>query len=184
MGGLALVLSRVFPIPRLWAARGAVFRGDGAAAGGLGAVWKGNGRAEGGAGGGEPAPVLLVGMDRNFLASEAAFYDPDQRKGVRESSSMHYFNRISLMYELWFPPREALGATLLLVGWDRETLDEPRVQKRCGTLGPIERVPIVLEHGRCAPTTRAWLTITGAAGSIASNSRPARATDAISLPEE
>ncbi len=43
--------------------------------------------------------VLLVGLDRNFIASEAAFYHSRQREAVRETTSAHLFGNRALMYE-------------------------------------------------------------------------------------
>ena len=83
--------------------------------------------------------VLLVGMDRNFLASEAAFYASDQTKGVRETTGAHLFHRPSLMYAYWFPVAEQDGATLLLVSFEQASLEHPRVQKYGGTLDPIRK---------------------------------------------
>src|SRR6185503_3816449 len=82
--------------------------------------------------------VLLVGMDRNFIASEAAFYHSRKREAVRETASAHLFGGRGLMYEFWFPPEAQWGATLLLVSFQRHDLDAGRVQARCPRLGPIE----------------------------------------------
>ena len=89
-----------------------------------------------------PAPpngrVLLVGLDRNFIASEAAFYHSQPRDAVRETTGAHLFGSRALMYEFWFPPREQAGATLLLVSFDRGDLDRRRVRDRVGKRGEIE----------------------------------------------
>jgi dolichol-phosphate mannosyltransferase len=82
--------------------------------------------------------VLLVGMDRNFIASEAAFYHSRKREAIHETASAHLFGGRGLMYEFWFPPMEQYGATLLLVSFHRHDLDAGRVQTRCAPLGPIE----------------------------------------------
>jgi dolichol-phosphate mannosyltransferase len=82
--------------------------------------------------------VLLVGLDRNFIASEAAFYHSRKREAVRETASAHLFGGRGLMYEFWFPPMEHYGATLLLVSFQRHDLDAGRVQARCAPLEPIE----------------------------------------------
>ncbi|HZJ15011.1 MAG TPA: glycosyltransferase family 39 protein [Chthoniobacteraceae bacterium] len=82
--------------------------------------------------------VLLVGMDRNFIASEAAFYQSRKREAIRETTSAHLFGGRGLMYEFWFPSKEQWGATLLLVSFQRHDLDAGRVRARCAPLGPIE----------------------------------------------
>ena len=67
--------------------------------------------------------VLVVGMDRNRIASGLAFY---QNKALQSSatesdpawqrtSSWHLFDRKGLMYEYWFPQREQENKNLLLV---------------------------------------------------------------------
>ncbi len=82
--------------------------------------------------------VLLVGLDRNFIASEAAFYHSSPRTAIRETTGAHLFGMRALMYEFWFPPAEQIGATLLLVSFDRSDLDRNRVREKCGRLGKIE----------------------------------------------
>ena len=82
--------------------------------------------------------VLVVGMDRDFIASEAAFYAPDPARAVRETTGAHLFGGVSLMYAYWFPVREQKDATLLLVSFDRTDLNSSRVRLRCASLGPVE----------------------------------------------
>jgi len=82
--------------------------------------------------------VLLVGLDRNFIASEAAFYHARKREAVRETASSHLLGGRGLMFEFWFPPEKQRGATLLLVSFQRHDLDAGRVRARCAPLGPIE----------------------------------------------
>ena len=81
--------------------------------------------------------TVVVGMDRNFIASEAAFYAADQAVAVRETTGSHLFGRNSLMFEFWTPPASLEGATLLLVSFRRQELDHPAIRKRCLRLGPI-----------------------------------------------
>ena len=82
-------------------------------------------------------PTVVVGMDRNFIASEAAFYAADQAAAVRETTGSHLFGRNSLMFEFWTPPASLEGATLLLVSFRRQELDQAAIRKRCLLLGPI-----------------------------------------------
>ena len=82
--------------------------------------------------------VLLVGLDRNFIASEAAFYHTSPREAVRETTGAHLFGSRALMYEFWFPPEAQRGATLLLASFNRGDLDRRRVRERCKRLGEIE----------------------------------------------
>ncbi|HEX4153174.1 MAG TPA: glycosyltransferase family 39 protein [Steroidobacteraceae bacterium] len=81
---------------------------------------------------------LVVGMDRYAIASELAFYAPDQARGVAETSSGHLFGQVGLMYERWFPPAEEKGRTLLLVAWDPADLATPDVISAVERLGPIQ----------------------------------------------
>jgi dolichol-phosphate mannosyltransferase len=82
--------------------------------------------------------VLVVGMDRYAIASEAAFYAADRSRSVATSSSAHLFGDMGLMYERWFPPAAQAGRTLLLVAWDAATLQDPRVARQVERLDPVQ----------------------------------------------
>jgi dolichol-phosphate mannosyltransferase len=82
-------------------------------------------------------PTVVVGMDRNFIASQAAFYTMDQDAAVRKTTGPHLFGQNSLMFEFWTPRSSLEGATLLLVSFQREGLDHKAIRKRCLRLGPI-----------------------------------------------
>lgn len=84
-----------------------------------------------------PGKTLVVGLDRNFIASEAAFYQADHVQSVRETTGTHLFGGASLMYEYWFPAHEQAGATLLLVSFKEKDLKAKRIRKQCEKLGPI-----------------------------------------------
>jgi dolichol-phosphate mannosyltransferase len=88
-------------------------------------------------------PTVVVGMDRNFIASEAAFYALDQAAAVRETTGSHLFGQNSLMFEFWTAPPSLEGATLLLVSFQRQELDRAAIRKRCLRLGPITEHPII-----------------------------------------
>ena len=81
---------------------------------------------------------LVVGMDRYAIASELAFYAPDQAEGVARSSSGHLFGQVGLMYERWFPPDEERGRNLLLIAWNPADLGSDRVASAVARLDPIE----------------------------------------------
>ena len=87
---------------------------------------------------GAPGPVLVVGMDKNFVASEAAFYNPDQTRAVQEVSGAHLFGGDSLMYAFWLPAQRVEGATLLLAGLDKKEIDGARVRQHSAEPGPVE----------------------------------------------
>jgi dolichol-phosphate mannosyltransferase len=81
---------------------------------------------------------LVVGMDRYAIASELAFYAPDQARGVGRTSSGHLFGQVGLMYERWFPPAVEKGRSLLLVAWSREDLTSDRVASAVERMDPIQ----------------------------------------------
>ena len=77
-------------------------------------------------------------MDKDFIASETAFYNPDQTRAVQEVSGAHLFDGNSLMYAFWLPAQRADGATLLLAGFDRKEIDAARVRQHSAEQGPVE----------------------------------------------
>ena len=87
---------------------------------------------------GAPGPVYIVGMDRDFIASEIAFYHPDQSRAVQETTGAHLFESDSLMYAFWFPPPQENGATMLLVSFDKKMLQAPRVARHSVAQEAIE----------------------------------------------
>ncbi len=97
------------------------------------------------------ARVLVVGMDRDFIASEAAFYASDPARAVRETTGVHLFGGVSLMYAYWFPVKEQEGATLLLVSFDEKPLDSNRVRQHCQPLSPVEKAWIEVNGKRVRP---------------------------------
>ncbi len=82
--------------------------------------------------------VLLVGLDRNFIASESAFYNSRPREAAGTTTGAHLIGNRALMYEFWFPPRDQEGATLLLVSFDRSVLNRHRVRDHFTSVGEIE----------------------------------------------
>jgi len=90
--------------------------------------------------------VLVVGMDRYAIASELAFYAPDQTRGVARSSSGHLLGQVGLMYERWFPPAPQQGKDLVLVAWKPEDLGSERVASAFERLGAIEEGTLMRGH--------------------------------------
>jgi dolichol-phosphate mannosyltransferase len=80
---------------------------------------------------------LIVGMQRNFLSSELAFYNPDH-DGAYETAGPHLFGNNSLMYEWWFPKKLQEGRTLLLVSFDAADLTRSSVLRHVAQLGPVQ----------------------------------------------
>lgn len=83
-------------------------------------------------------PVRAVGMDRNFIAGELAFYHSQPARAARETPGAHLFGKPSLMYEYWFPPKAQDGAALLLVSFERHRLVNPRIQASSRAQGEIQ----------------------------------------------
>lgn len=83
-------------------------------------------------------PVYVVGMDRNFIASEVCFYQSDTVKSLRQTTGSHLFQGGSLMYGYWSPPAQFQGATLLLVGFNKSELTPTRLASRCRSADPLQ----------------------------------------------
>jgi len=102
--------------------------------------------------------LLVVGMDRNRIASGLAFYRTQYLDSVGGASgpgpafttaSENLFDAVGLMYALWFPAGAQGGRTMLLVGKDASVLDGDRVTPHVqggGDIGAIE----VRKNGRQA----------------------------------
>ncbi len=80
---------------------------------------------------------LVVGMDRYALASELAFYAPDQAVAVANTSSDQLFGGLGLMYEFWFPQRLQVHRTMLLIAWNPGDLVGPSIESRAQRLDPV-----------------------------------------------
>jgi dolichol-phosphate mannosyltransferase len=85
--------------------------------------------------GGDP---LIVGMDRYAIASELAFYGAERTNSVVETSSVHLFEGIGLMYQRWTPAELQEGRTLLLVAWDPQDLTGKIIESHAERLGPVQ----------------------------------------------
>jgi len=95
--------------------------------------------------------ILVVGMDRNRIASGLAFYrtqyldSTGQRTGLgpaSQTASEHLFGSIGLMYARWFPAAAQDGRTMLLVGKDAAILKTDRVLSRVKAAGKIEEIGV------------------------------------------
>ncbi|MGV1014057.1 MAG: glycosyltransferase family 39 protein [Methyloceanibacter sp.] len=83
---------------------------------------------------------LRIGMDRYFLSSEIAFYDPD-KDAVPYTAGRSLFGLDSLMYDRWFSPAEAEGQDILLISRSSDgPIAAEALAERFQDLGPI------LEH--------------------------------------
>jgi dolichol-phosphate mannosyltransferase len=99
--------------------------------------------------------VLLVGMDRNRIASGLAYYRSralDAARGAAggaaghdpafDTASENLFGNVGLMYALWFPAHQQDGKTLLLVGKDPALLGTDRVLSRVKTAEKIGELDV------------------------------------------
>jgi dolichol-phosphate mannosyltransferase len=84
----------------------------------------------------QPAP-LIVGMDKNFISSEIAFYSHGRLRND-DITGRHLFGRDSLMYEYWLRPAAADGRTLMLVSFNRNDLRPGEIERQVSRLGEIE----------------------------------------------
>ncbi len=80
---------------------------------------------------------LIVGMDRYAIASELAFYGTEASQSTLQTSSVHLFGGIGLMYERWTPPELQEGRTLLLVAWDPAELTGKEIESHADRWGPV-----------------------------------------------
>jgi len=95
--------------------------------------------------------VLVVGMDRNRIASGLAFYRSQYLDAVGgkaddkpafDTASESLFGGVGVMYALWFPPNQQNGKTMLLVGADTLILNTPWVLSRVKTAGEIAKIDV------------------------------------------
>jgi dolichol-phosphate mannosyltransferase len=102
--------------------------------------------------------ILVVGMDRNRIASGLAFYrtqyiDASGGKAgpgpAFQTASENLFGSVGLMYALWFPAGQQNGKTMLLVGRDSSSLSSDRVVSRVKTAEDIGEIG-VWKNGKLA----------------------------------
>ena len=96
-------------------------------------------------------PVWVVGMDKNFIASEAAFYQKNQTVAIQETTGVHLFGGNSLMYRFWTPSIQAAGDTLLLVALKKSDLDKQEIAKQSTPSGPVEEFWLERNGKRICP---------------------------------
>jgi dolichol-phosphate mannosyltransferase len=82
---------------------------------------------------------LRVGLDRYFLSSEMAFYDPVDRDGAFNTAGRHLFGQDSLMYNYWFPRDRQRGRTVILFTLHEDDLSSPSVTAQFSHLDPVQK---------------------------------------------
>jgi dolichol-phosphate mannosyltransferase len=98
---------------------------------------------------------FVVGMDKNKIASQLAFYrhrrgsyDTDGRnEAVRETIGRHIFGMESLMFRYWFPENLQLGLQkkgqlLVLVTRELQEIDRNRIGSRGWEIGEIKKLEL------------------------------------------
>jgi dolichol-phosphate mannosyltransferase len=81
--------------------------------------------------------LVLVGMDKHFLASELSFY------GARDDvTSRHLFGRRGFMFEEWAPASRFDGRDLLAVSLAPALLDDAALAPRASELGPLRELEL------------------------------------------
>jgi dolichol-phosphate mannosyltransferase len=102
--------------------------------------------------------ILVVGMDRNRIASGLAFYrtkaigsssQPVAHEPAFQTSSWHLFGGNSLMYEYWFPMEEQNSKTMLLVSRGIDNLTSDNIHSRVRQMGDIKEIRL-WKNGRSA----------------------------------
>ncbi len=86
--------------------------------------------------------ILVVGMDRNKIASGLAFYGAKNlaNNPAFSTASEHLFGDVGLMYELWFPIAKQEGKSMLLVAENVSDLSSEAVISRVKTMGEIKEI--------------------------------------------
>lgn len=93
--------------------------------------------------------ILVVGMDRNKIASGLAFYRAKYINSLNEkashdpamqTTSVHLFGGNGLMYKLWFPIEKQNNKTMLLVSEDIDDLTSDKVLSRVKAVGDIKDI--------------------------------------------
>lgn len=93
--------------------------------------------------------ILVVGMDRNQIASGLAFYrakylnssnEKASHDPAMQTASGHLFGGNGLMYELWFPIEKQNNKTMLLVSEDIDDLTSDKVLSRVKAVGDIKDI--------------------------------------------
>ncbi|MDS4030965.1 MAG: glycosyltransferase family 39 protein [Candidatus Contendobacter sp.] len=104
--------------------------------------------------------ILVVGMDRNRIASGLAFYrtkavgtlnEKVSHEPAFQTSSWHLFGGKSLMYEYWFPIEEQSDKTMLLISRSIANLTSEDVLSRVRQAGDVKEIAL-WKNGKPAGT--------------------------------
>lgn len=73
---------------------------------------------------------LIVGMDRNHIISQIAFYHPDHTESVRQCVGEHLFRQPALMYGRWSKPGDFIGRPMVLIAFKQSDMAQRAVTSR------------------------------------------------------
>ena len=87
---------------------------------------------------------LRIGMDKYFLSSLMAFYDPVDNDGAENSGGrgVVVLGADSLMYDVWFPARRQEGRSIILFALNPEDLSKPAIEARFALMEPVREQAI------------------------------------------
>jgi dolichol-phosphate mannosyltransferase len=92
------------------------------------------------------APVVLIGTDKYFLASEMAFYARQPQPSGDNSVGLNAIGGSSLMYDVWHPAETVWGSTAVLVSVKRNELQQDDIPQYFSHLTDIQE-QIVKKNG-------------------------------------
>lgn len=92
------------------------------------------------------APVVLIGTDKYFLASEMAFYARQPQENRDNSVGLSAIGGSSLMYDIWHPTETVKGNTAVLVSVKRNELEQDDIPQYFSRLTDIQE-QIVRKNG-------------------------------------
>ncbi len=90
-------------------------------------------------------PAIVVGMDKYFISSELAFYhgaglvDGTPRVAGRGLFPKNFAGDRGLMWNFWVPRERLLGRPVVLVSFDRGSLEGPWLMDHFERLSPVQR---------------------------------------------
>ena len=80
---------------------------------------------------------VIVGLDRNNMASEMAYYDPSGDGSRATAGRNIVVDDDALMYAFWFSPQDFAGRNLLVVSCERRLVEDPGLPPQATRAGPL-----------------------------------------------
>ncbi|MFK0161067.1 glycosyltransferase family 39 protein [Rhizobium sp. NPDC090279] len=121
------------------------------------------------------APVVLIGTDKYFLASEMAFYARQAQSPRSRSVGQSAVGGNSLMYDVWYPAKTLRGNTAVLVSLKRGELQQEDIAGYFLRLGDIQE-RVVRKNGAVVGSFyyRVGYGLGGCEGDVATCAPPSR----------